>query len=168
MSNRPVNSKINTLKAAILAALPELKRDPDRVRMWIERGSASSTQTDDRAITSAFQLNVLVVEMASDMHVLFLAVFEWMRVNQPDLMVPGKEGISFDADILDNSTADILLQIQLDQAVGALCGAKGGYDLQYMPERDPPDPDILSIIAPEAAPPLKDFEVTEDLPPWEV
>lgn len=159
--------KIDTLKDAIFACLPELKRDPDRIRIWIERGTAKSTQTDSRAMTSAFQLNVLIVEMASDMHVLFLAIFEWMRVNQPDLLTPTGEAISFDADILDNRTADVLLQLQLDQAVGAAPDGSGGYTIAYLPERNPPDPDVLSIIDPEPAPPLTGFEVTEDLPPWE-
>ena len=158
--------KIDTLRAAILAKLPELKRDPDRVRMWIERGSAKSTQTEGRGLVSAFQLNVLIVEMASDMHILFLAVFEWMRVNQPSLMMPGSEAIGFDADILDNSTADVLLQIQLDQAVGATPDGKGGYNLEYRAEDVGPLVGEPSIVAPCPAPLLTGFDVIDDLPPW--
>jgi len=158
--------KLETLRAALLAALPELEEDPDRIRIWIERGTAASSQTGSRALAYKFQANVLVVEMASDITVLFMAVFEWARVNQPELMVPGVDGIAFDADILDNGTADILLQLQLDQAVSAAPKEAGGYDISYLAEPDPFDPSILSIIAPEEAPPLKGFDVIEDMPPW--
>lgn len=160
--------KIQTLQAAIFAALPELQKDNDRVRLWIERGTARSTQTENRGLVFAFQLNVLVVEMASDIAVLFLAVFEWLRINQPELMMPNKDGITFDADILDNTTADVLLQLQLDQAVSATPQPGGGYALEYRGEPDPLFADGASIIAPAAAPALIGFEVDEDLPPWEV
>lgn len=57
--------KIETLRDAIYGALPELKRDTDRIRIWIERGSAKSTQTENRGLCFAFQLNVLVVDRKS-------------------------------------------------------------------------------------------------------
>lgn len=160
--------KLETLTQAIFAALPELENNPDRIRIWIERGSARSTQTKSRSLSFAFQANVLVTEMASDITVLFLAIFEWARVNQPELMMPNSGEIGFDADILDNSTADILLQLQLDQAVGAVIAQDGGYTLNYQGEPDPFDPAIMSIIAPDEAPPLKGVTVLEDTPPWEV
>jgi hypothetical protein len=160
--------KIDTLRAAIFAVLPELGNEPDRLRIWIERGTAKSTQTEGRGFAFAFQLNVLVVEMATDIAVLFLAVFEWLRVNQPDLMVPGKDAIGFDADILDNASADVLLQLQLDQAISAAPKGDGGYDLEYRGEPDPLFVDGMSIIAPAPAPPLLGFGVVEALPPWDL
>lgn len=159
--------KIDTLKTAIFAALPELNKDPDRLRIWIERGTAKSTQTNDRGFAFAFQLNVVVVEMASDITVLFLAVFQWMRVNQPELMMPNADAIGFDADILDNGTADVLLTLQLDQAVSAVPRGDGGFDMQYRGEPDPAFDDMLSIIVPEVAPLLTGAQVVEDTPPWE-
>ena len=160
--------KIDTLREAIFAALPELNRDTDRVRVWIERGTAKSTLTEGQGLALAFQLNVLVIEMASDIAVLALAVFRWMRTNQPDLMVPGHEGLSFDADILDNTTADVLLQLQLDQAISATEREDGGFDLQYRSEPDPLFADVLSIIDPQPAPLLAGVDITEDAPPWVV
>lgn len=159
--------KIDTLKRAIFAALPELETDPDRIRIWIERGSARQTQTESRSMVYAFQLNVVVVGMTSDVSILFLAVFQWARVNQPDLMMPSVDAIGFDADILDNGAADVLLQLQLDQVVSATPREDGGFDLEYRGEPDPFDPSVLSIIDPDPAPQLTGFEVDEDMPPWE-
>lgn len=158
--------KLDTLKEAIFAALPELKRDPDRIRIWIERGSARATQTESRGLAFAFTANVLVVEMASDIVVLFLAVFEWARVNQPELMIPTSGEVDFDADILDNETADVLLQLQLDQVVSATPAQDGGYALEYQGEPDPFDPSILSILEPVPAPVLTGFDVDEQALPW--
>ena len=158
--------KIDSLREAIFAALPELKRDPDRLRIWIDRGSAKSTQTEDQGLVFVFRLNVLVVEMASDIAILGLAVFRWMRANQPELMVPGAEGFDFDADVLDNGIADVLLQLQLDQVVSARRRPDGGFDLQYQEEPDP----LLegAIMSADPPPLLTGHTVEEDLPPWDV
>lgn len=160
--------KLETLRTAIYAALPELEQKPDRLRIWIERGSMRSTLTANRGMCFAFQANVLVVEMASDIAVLALAVFMWLRTNQPELMAPGAEGISFDADILDNRTADVLLQLQLDQVVVVTPNGDGAMALDYHGEPDPLFADPLSITGAEPAPALTGFEAIEDLPPWEV
>jgi len=158
--------KIDSLREAIFAALPELKRDPDRLRIWIDRGSAKSTLTEGEGMTLAFRLNVLVVEMASDIAVLGLAIFRWLRTNQPELMVPGPgNGFDFDADILDNGIADVLLQLQLDQAIVASERPDGVVDLKYEAEPAPLfDADIAGILT---TPPLPDLTVEEDMPPWD-
>ncbi|MFC0685594.1 phage tail protein [Novosphingobium clariflavum] len=159
--------KIETLRDAIYGALPELKRDTDRIRIWIERGTVKSTLTENRGMCFAFQLNVLVVEMATDLAVLALAVFMWLRTNQPELMVPNAEGFTFDADILDNQTADVLIQLQLDQVVVATPNADGSVALDYRGEPDPLFTDLLSITGMEPPPVLTGFDATEDLPPWD-
>ncbi|MGW8201900.1 phage tail protein [Sphingomonas bisphenolicum] len=129
--------KITTLRAAIADALPELKRSPENLRIWIERGAGRCQGTKTDAFGFAFQANVLIVEMTSDIAVLSHAVFSWLRVNQPDLLTPGKDGFSFDADILDNGSADVLLQIQLTQNVTVAAKDGGGFNLAYLPEADP-------------------------------
>lgn len=129
--------KLTTLRAAIAAALPELARSPENLRIWIERGAGKCQGTATDAFGFTFQANVLIVEMASDIAVLAHAIFRWLRVNQPDLLVPGKEGFSFDADILDNGSADVLIQIQLSQNVTVAPQDGGSFALAYLPEPDP-------------------------------
>lgn len=129
--------KLTTLRAAIATALPELARSPENLRIWIERGAGKCQGTATDAFGFTFQANVLIVEMASDIAVLAHAIFRWLRVNQPDLLVPGKEGFSFDADILDNGSADVLIQIQLSQNVTVAPQDGGTFALAYLPEANP-------------------------------
>ena len=157
--------KIDSLRDAILKALPELRRDRDRIKIWVERGSAKATQTPDQSFAFGFQLNVLIVEMRSDIAVLAHAVFHWLRANQPELIVPGAQGFTFDADYLDNRCADVELQLQLDQAVKVTKNAEGKFDLDYRAEPDPLFDDALAIVGDDAVT-LTGFEADEDLPPW--
>ncbi|SFG08409.1 P2 phage tail completion protein R (GpR) [Novosphingobium sp. CF614] len=159
--------KIDTLRAAITAALPELAQNPDRLRIWIERGAAQCRDTRTEAFGFAYQANVLIVEMASDIAVLALAIFRWQRVNQPHLLAPGKDGFSFDVDILDNKCADVLLQIQIEENVTVTPVEGGGSQLAYLPEPDPLFDDDLGLGDTDPIPLLTGVEVAEDLPPWD-
>ncbi|WP_260925447.1 phage tail protein [Novosphingobium sp. 9] len=157
--------KIDTLRTAILAALPELNRDPDRIKVWIERGTGKSTQTDGRSLVFAFQLNVLILKMTTDISVLALAVFNWLRSNQPELMVPGVDGFTFDADFLDNGTAEVLIQLTIDQGVTVTPKTNGGYDLVWADEPDPLFADLFGDST-DNTPPSGTID-GDVLPPWE-
>ncbi|MDT8758232.1 phage tail protein [Sphingomonas psychrotolerans] len=148
-------NKIDSLQAAIVAALPELANDPARLRMWIDRGAAQSRQTESLSFGFTYRLNILVLELASDIALLALAIFGWLRVNEPHLLAPDTDGFSFDADILDNRTADILIQIDVRQNV-QVRAAEAGYSLEYLDEPDPLFPDMLGIVAGAPIPPLAD------------
>lgn len=129
--------KLDSLRKAIATALPEMTRSPENLRIWIERGAGRCQGTTSDAFGFTFQANVLIVEMTSEIAVLAHAIFRWLRVNQPDLLSPGREGFSFDADILDNGSADVLLQLQLTQNVTVAPNDGGGFELAYLAEPDP-------------------------------
>lgn len=129
--------KIDTLRAALTDAIPELKREPERLRMWVEDGAGSSRETGSLAFGFSYRLNVLLVEMSTDIALIALPIFRWLRVNQPDLLTPGKEGFSFDADVLDNRTCDIVIQLSLTENVTVALREEGGWSLDYLPEPDP-------------------------------
>lgn len=107
--------KIDSLCETLRAAIPEAASDPTALRVWIDRGQAQARQTGSNAFALAFRLNVLAVGVKTDLSLITLAVTRWLRANQPDLLQPGKDSFTFDADILDNDTADVLIQIDLTQ-----------------------------------------------------
>jgi len=154
--------KAQGLRAAIVAQLPEFETEPDRLKIWVEDGSASCTLTPDESFQISYRLNVLLVEMRSDIALLALAVFRWLRVNQPDLMVPPATGFSFEADVLDNKTADIVLQLDLDECVAVTPREDGGSDLNYLDEPDPLFDDEQGVGDPDVVPDLAGHFTLED------
>lgn len=142
--------KIDSLRDALLAATPELQQHPARLRMWVDRGSAQARQTKSLSFGYSFRLNVLIMELATDISVLTLAIVQWLRVNQPELLAPGTDAFTFDVDILDNSTVDILFEIAITQNVAVTLGAGGKFAIADLPEPDPPfgpDVEIPSLSA---------------------
>lgn len=137
--------KAQSLRAAIAAAIPEFRTNPERLTIWVENGEGISRMTQTLAFGFTYRLNVLLVECTTDIAVVALAVFRWLRINQPDLMVPGAKGFGFDADILDNGSADIQLQLDLTEQITVQAAAGGGYDLEYLEEPDPLMDDVLGF-----------------------
>ncbi|GGZ02741.1 phage tail protein [Novosphingobium colocasiae] len=156
--------KLNSLRAAVTAVLPELEKNPDKLRLWIERGAAKCRGTATEAFGFEFQASVLVVEMTTDIAVLMLAVFRWCRVNQPDLLAPQSPGVTFDAEILDNGSADVLLQIPLTQNATVL---NGGTAISWLAEPDPLFDDGLGLGDADPVPPFAGLDVADDAPPWD-
>lgn len=159
--------KIDTLRAALVAALPEFQGEPDRLRIWVENGSAQSRQTATLAFGFSYRLNLLLVETASDIALVTLPIFRWLRVNQPDLLAPSTTGFDFDVDVLDNGTCDILLQLDLTENVAVAATPDGGWTLDYLAEPDPLLLDGEPLPGMDTAPDLAAVITHDDAPPWD-
>lgn len=154
--------KAHSLRAAIVEALPEFATSPDRLKIWVEDGAGRATQSQTLSFAFGYRLNILLEEARSDIALVALAVFRWLRVNQPDLLRPGATGFAFETDILDNETADIVLQLDLTENVSVAALEGGGWSLDYLAEPDPLFADDLPLGDLDPAVLLAGHDVAED------
>lgn len=145
---------MTTLRVALIEAVPELETHPARLKMWIEQGSAQSRQTASFGFTFSYRLSVFLGDLATDISVVSLALFRWLRVHQVDLLRPGTDGFTFDVDVLDNGTVDVMFVLQLTEDVGVTPRSDGKFDLSYLPEPDPMWDDFLGAGGADPIPPL--------------
>lgn len=135
--------KPSSLRAAIGAVLPDLGTDPDRLRMWVEKGTIRCRQTESRAFAWAYTLTVVITDFTGHPSLVFLAVNDWLRLNQPDLLAASAPGYAFQADIIDEKTVDLQIDLALTEQVVLVPRDGGGLDLQHLtepplfPELDP-------------------------------
>lgn len=146
--------KIDSLRAALTAALPEYKAAPQKLLLWTDKGTARSRQTKTLGFGFKFRLNVLLLDFTTDIAALVLAIFVWMRVNQPDLLAPDTDGIEFDVDFLDNRKADLHIKLDLKQNVSVQAKEGGGFVCTYLAEPDPLFLDELPLGVPDPTLPL--------------
>lgn len=147
--------KPDSLRAAIVAAVPALAEDPDRLIMWIDRGGVASPCTDSFNFTYTYRLNILLLEFTGHQALVSIAILNWLRVQQPDLLHPGKNAFDFDADFLDNRSVDIQIELQLREGVRTVRRPDGGFDMQFIKERDPLFDYDRPIGEQETTPPLE-------------
>lgn len=125
--------------------------------MWIDRGSIRSRQTASHAFQYGYQLNIVILDWADHTSILFIHILDWVRRHQPDLVASqSASGFTFEADIIDKTTIDLSIEIELTETVGAVRRIDGGWDMQHHAEPAPMFPDDDSLV-PGTAPTLTEI-----------
>jgi hypothetical protein len=109
-----------SLRAAIVAAIPSLSADPDKLTVFIDTGSIAATGAKSLSFEYRYTCNVMLLDFAGDSDDLFIAIVGWVRQYQNDLVDNPDEranGITYEVDILDNATADVSVKLQLTESV---------------------------------------------------
>lgn len=139
------------LRAAIVALLPELARNPDKLAMWVENGAVRATGNAQRGFAWEYPLTVVVEDFTLPPESLFFIVVDWLRTQQPDLLVPNGPGFPFEVDVHDEKTFDVKMILPLREIVTATADGAGGWQLQVreevplFPDAEPIGPGLTSI-----------------------
>lgn len=132
--------KPNALLAHLLAAVPDLRRDPDRLQVFIDRGTLVSTGVPNISFEYSYTLNVLITDYAGHPDAVMVPLLEWATRYQSDLFHnrdQQRQGIRFEADLLDQSRVDLSIEVPLTERVGVRPRDGGGYDVEHFPEPSP-------------------------------
>lgn len=121
-----------------------LAHDPDRLQIFISKGRIAGRDAGPMGFEWRYQLEAILTDFPAELvDVVALIVMVWLRTQQPELLVnhqAGNEAIKFDADIIDATTIDLALTLELNEAVEARPRAGGGFDLVHRAEPDPTPP----------------------------
>lgn len=129
-----------SLRAALVAALPALATDPDKLLVFIDQGSIASTFVPGGSFEYSYVLNVILTDYAGDPALVMVPLLMWVRVNQSDLMDnPDRraDGITFEADILDNAKVDLSLKLRLTERVVVKPIGDGQLEITHPDEPQP-------------------------------
>lgn len=135
-------NKPNSLRAALAAALPDLARDPDRLLVFIDKGSVQSTFAGGLSWEYTYTLNIILTDYAGHPDAVFVPILQWVRINQSELLDNVDErpnGITFEADILDAGKVDMSIALKLTERVVAREEA-GTITLTHADEPQPEGP----------------------------
>jgi hypothetical protein len=130
--------KLSTFRAAMMAAVTDLKNDPQKMSIMAERGKLVSTGGAARGWHYAYQLTAIIQDFAGDMDVLTDTVLQWVRVEQPGLLKNNElnaQGVRFEVEMLDNECVDVQLEIDLIEGVSTVDGSTFVH-----PDEPPADP----------------------------
>lgn len=112
--------KSDLLRAAIVAHNPFFKQEPDRLEVYVTKGNVLASGTPSPSFAYKYELNVLAMDYPGDLDDLTIPILQWAIEYQSELLFnPARRenGISFDAEILNNGTADILFVINAAENV---------------------------------------------------
>jgi len=113
--NKPEN-----LRTHLLATIPELKHNPDRLLIFIDNGKVRCTAAASLSFEYSFDLQIILTDYAGHADSVMLPLLGWLSVHQSELLEnlnKAADGIKFEADILDNSKVDMSLTLPLTERV---------------------------------------------------
>ena len=131
-------NKPERFRAALLAALPDLANDPQRLSIFVEKGKLIASGTQGAGWQYSYQLTAILQDFAGDMDTLAMAVAAWVATEQPDMLknpAHAERGIRFECQLMSSELADIAIEIDLTEAVYA--GDDGHFNHPAEPPADP-------------------------------
>ncbi|MCP9760043.1 phage tail protein [Aquitalea sp. S1-19] len=115
-------NKPASLRAALSAYVPSLKKHPDRLHVFIDEGSIASTMGGESlSFEYRYTCNIIVTDYAGHSDALIIPMLAWLRENQPELLLNRErmaDGFRFEADILNNGGCDLSIKLALTERVG--------------------------------------------------
>lgn len=135
-------NKPNSLREHLLAAVPGLKPNPDRLLMFIDSGKIRCTAAAGLSFEYAYTLQIILTDFAGHPDSVMLPILGWLRVNQSELLAnldKSAEGLKFEADVLDQSKVDLSITLPLTERVIVKRLADGTLDVSHAdePQYDP-------------------------------
>jgi hypothetical protein len=121
-------NKPASLRAALVAAIPALGAQPDKLVVFIDQGSVVATGTRSLSFEYRYVVNIILLDFAGEADAVMTALIEWARTHQPDLVADGDardSGIQFEVDVLNNATCDLSVKLPLTENVVVATGPDG-------------------------------------------
>lgn len=134
--------KPDSLRKALVNAVPVLKINPEMLRLFIDSGSIGATLAASLSFEKRYTLNVVVTDYTGDIDLLLVPVMAWLREYQPDIMTTDegqKKGFTFYADINNDSSVDISISLLLTERT-LVKEIDAALHVSNIPEPPPPEP----------------------------
>lgn len=131
-----------SLRTAIEAALPDLKRNPDRLLVFIDEGTVRCTSAESLSFEYGYTLQLVVTDYADHADTIMVPLLGWLATHQPELLANpdrGRDGIRFEADLLNKVSMDLAIRIALTERVVVSALPGGSYTATHVGE-PPLDP----------------------------
>lgn len=112
--------KPESLRLHLIASVPNLSRDPDRLLIFIDNGKMRCTAAPGLSFEYEYSLNLILTDYAGHPDAIAVPLFAWLRIHQSELLAnldKSRDGIHFEADILDKNKVDLSIRLALSERV---------------------------------------------------
>ncbi|WP_286976813.1 phage tail protein [Pseudomonas sp.] len=113
-------NKLNSLRTHLLANVPELKYNQERLLIFVDQGRICATAAPGLSFEYSFTLNIILTDYTGSPDAVAVPLLAWVLVNQSELMTnleKGKEAIQFEVDVIDENQVDMSLTLPLTERV---------------------------------------------------
>ena len=134
--------KLNSLRQALIDAVPQLNAHPDHLQMSVGSGNIDARLASSLSFEKKYELKANISSFAGDSEGVFVPVLDWLRETQPDIFTLDdgrKNGFLFGVTFNDDGTVNISFSLQLTERT-IIKEENGALHVSYAPEPPPPEP----------------------------
>ncbi|RXJ11460.1 phage tail protein [Lelliottia nimipressuralis] len=135
-------NKPNSLRQALIDAIPQLSAHPEMLRFSVENGNIDARLSVSLSFEKKYTLKGLVKNFVGESNQLFVPLLAWLRENQPDIFTLDegrKNGYLFQIVMNDDESKDISFSLQLTERI-LVTEENGTLRASYSPEPPLPAP----------------------------
>ena len=115
------------LRAEIQKHLPELRQNPDKLTMFVTNGQIVASK-GTLSHETKYRLSVMITDFVGNIDVLNAVIIAWLQEENPHIIGPGATtptDYSFEVELLNNNTCDILIELNLTERTTVLTDDQG-------------------------------------------
>ena len=116
--------KLQSLRAHLLSAVPELKRGPERLLTFVQDGSVRFHRGQHLSHEYRVDAQLVVTDYEGSLDTLMIPLLQWLSHYEPDL--DPEEAVRLEAEILSSQAWDIALTVRLTERVVARVDCETG------------------------------------------
>jgi P2 phage tail completion protein R (GpR) len=131
--------KPDSLREWLMRSVSGLAAQPDRLHMFIDEGKVIARRGNSLSFAYEYSLTIVIEDFAQPREAIDVPLLAWIADNQSELL-DRDAAYSFDADILDNKSADIEIKLTLMERAVVAATEGGGWEVTFPdePRLDPP------------------------------
>lgn len=107
--------KLIDLRAHLLASVPGLKPNPDKLITFIEDGNIEFWEGDNLSHMYVMPIRLIVLDYAGDVDDIVIPILTWLKLREPGLNPT--DTISFEAEMLNNNSFDLSISLNITERV---------------------------------------------------
>lgn len=116
--------KLEALRAHLLAAVPDLKRNPEKLLTFANDGRVKFARGEHLSHEYSIDAQVIITDYHGTLDVIMIPLLQWVARYQPD--VDPQEAVQLEAEIIDSDRYDIALTARLTERVVTLVDCDAG------------------------------------------
>lgn len=109
--------KPQLLRKTLMDAVPAFRNDPDKLKLFVERGNVVSSLAPSLSHEHQYTLTVTVINYSGSISAIFVPLLSWLRCHQSDVMANPDlrhDDFRYEIDIL-NESYDIEIALKLTE-----------------------------------------------------
>ncbi|MBH1620177.1 phage tail protein [Stenotrophomonas maltophilia] len=128
--------KPQLLRQHLVAAMPSLAADPERLLVFVDDGGLGASFATGLSFQYRYTLELILRDFSGAPEAVMVPLLQWLTRHQPELLAnpANREELTFEVDVLSDTVVDLAIRLPLTERVRVAQDDAGVFQLQYLPE----------------------------------